>query len=51
MFRVTGLFGLAGIVVAGWMLADLLAHPKGTAAAGNVVVSLAKNTGNQVAGR
>ncbi len=51
MFRVTGFWALAGLVVGGWMLADLLGHPKGTAAAGNIVVSLAKNTGRQVAGR
>jgi hypothetical protein len=49
--HVTGLWALAGLVVAGWMLADLLTHPNGTKAAGDTIVSLAKNTGNQVSGR
>jgi hypothetical protein len=52
MFRsVTGFWGFAALVAGGWMLADLLSHPKGTSAAGDTIVSLAKNTGNQVSGR
>lgn len=49
--RVTGIWSLAGLAVAGIMLADLLIHPAGTKAAGNVLVSVEKNTGNQLLGK
>jgi hypothetical protein len=48
--RVTGLWGFLGLVAIGWIIADGLAHPAATEAAGTDIVSLEKNTGNQVAG-
>ncbi len=51
MLRVTGLWTLAGAVVFGLILADIWTHPAGTKAAGSTVVSLEKNTGNQLLGK
>jgi hypothetical protein len=51
MFRVTSLLGLAGAVVAGLIVADLITHPNGTRVAGNTLISLEKNTGNQLIGK
>ncbi len=49
--RVTGFWALAGAVVFGLIIADIWTHPKGTAAAGNAVIALEKNTGNQLIGK
>lgn len=49
--RVTGIWTAVGAVIAGLIVADLLTHPKGTKAAGGVITSLSKNTGNQLLGR
>jgi hypothetical protein len=51
MTRVTGFWTAVGAVIAGLIIADLLTHPKGTQAAGNVVTTLSKNTGNQLLGK
>jgi hypothetical protein len=48
--RVTGIWSLLGAAVLGIIVADLLIHPTGTRAAGAVVSSLEKNTGNQLLG-
>ena len=48
---VTGFWALAGAVVFGLIVADLWTHPQGTRAAGTTIVSLEKNTGNQLIGR
>lgn len=45
------ILALGGAVIGGIMLADILTHPKGTAAAGNTLISLEKNTGNQLLGK
>jgi hypothetical protein len=45
------IFALAMAVVGGLMLADVLTHPQGTKIAGGEIVSLEKNTGNQLLGR
>ena len=47
---VTGLWALAGAVVFGLILADIWTHPAGTQAAGNAIISLEKNSGNQLIG-
>jgi hypothetical protein len=44
-------FALAMFAVGGIMLADVLTHPQGTKAAGNEIISLEKNTGNQLLGK
>lgn len=49
--RVTGFWTAVGAVIVGLIAADLLTHPKGTAAAGNVITSVSKNTGNQLLGK
>jgi hypothetical protein len=49
--RVTGFWALTGAIVFGLILADIWTHPQGTAAAGNAVISLEKNTGNQLVGK
>lgn len=51
MFRGTGVTGVVLAVIFGLIVADLLTHPKGTATAGASIVSLEKNTGNQLLGR
>jgi hypothetical protein len=48
---VTGFWALAGAVVFGLIIADLWTHPAGTNAAGATVISLEKNTGNQLIGK
>ena len=50
MLRVTGFWALTGAVVFGLIIADIWTHPAGTKAAGTTVVSLEKNTGNQLLG-
>lgn len=42
MFRPTNLLALAGLVVAGVIVADFLIHPAGTTAAANGIVSVEK---------
>ena len=49
--RVTGFWAAVGAVIFGLILADIWIHPAGTAAAGNAVIGLEKNTGNQLLGR
>lgn len=50
MLRVTGFWAAVGAVIGGLILADIWIHPAGTKAAGATVVSLEKNTGNQLLG-
>jgi len=49
--RVTGFWTAVGAVVMGLVVADIWTHPSGTNAAGNAVISLEKNTGNQLIGQ
>lgn len=49
--RVTGFWAAVGAVIFGLILADIWTHPAGTTAAGNAVISLEKNTGNQLIGK
>lgn len=48
--RVSGFWSAVGLVIVGLIVGDLVLHPSGTAAAGNVVTSVEKNTGNQLLG-
>jgi hypothetical protein len=48
--RVTGFWALTGAIVAGLMLADLVTHPQGTNTIAKGLISLEKNTGNQLIG-
>ena len=50
MLRVTGFWTLAGAIVFGLIIADIWTNPKGTAAAGNTLIQLEKNTGAQLTG-
>lgn len=50
MLRVTGFWTAVGAVIFGLIAADLITHPKGTKAAGGVLTSVGKNTGNQLLG-
>ena len=47
---VTGFWALTGAIVFGLILADIWIHPAGTKAAGNAIVGLEKNAGNQLLG-
>jgi hypothetical protein len=49
--RFTGFFGLATLVVVGVIGANLLAHPTGTTAAANGVVSIEKPGLNALLGK
>lgn len=49
--RVTGFWAAVGAVIFGLIVADIWLHPQGTQAAGNAVISLEKNTGNQLIGK
>jgi len=49
--RVTGFWSLAGLVIAGVMLADLLIHPAGTNALGSQIVNNEKVTYNALLGQ
>jgi hypothetical protein len=51
MLRVTGFWAAVGAVVFGLIVADIWTNPAGTNAAGTQVVSLEKNTGNQLLGK
>lgn len=42
---------IALAIVGGWMLADVLTHPAGTQAAGSVITSLWKTSGQGVTGQ
>jgi len=44
MTRPTTVIGLAGLIVFGVIIADLVTHPKGTKAAGNAINNLAKTS-------
>ena len=50
MLRVTGFWAAVGAVAFGLIIADIWTHPSGTTAAGNQIVNLEKNTGNQLLG-
>lgn len=47
---VTGFWALTGAIVLGLIVADIWTHPSGTNAAGNAIINLEKNTGNQLIG-
>ena len=49
--RVTGFWAATGLVIVGLIIADIWIHPAGTRAAGNAVIALEKNTGNQLIGK
>ena len=42
--RPTTIIGLAGLIVVGIIIADLITHPTGTAAAGNAINTLAETS-------
>lgn len=44
MTRPTTLIGLAGLIVVGVIIADLVIHPQGTTAASNGINTLAKTS-------
>ena len=48
--RATGFFGLLALGAFGLIIGDFLTHPQGTKAAGNTLISLEKNAGNQLLG-
>ena len=48
--RVSGFWSLAGLVVTGLIVADLVLHPSGTAAGFKGITTLTTNTGNQLIG-
>ena len=48
--KVSGFWSAVGLVIVGLIVADLIIHPQGTAAAGTVVTNVEKNTGNQLLG-
>jgi hypothetical protein len=48
--RVTTVIGLAGLTVVGIMLADILIHPQGTQAAGNVLIGIITPTESALLG-
>ena len=48
--KVSGIWSLAGLVVIGWIVADLLGHASGTTAAFNGITGLTTVAGNQVTG-
>jgi hypothetical protein len=50
MFRPTSVLALAGAVIAGIIIADLLIHPEGTKAIGNSLVSIERPTYNALLG-
>jgi hypothetical protein len=49
--KVSGFWSLAGLVVIGWILVDVLSNPKGTEAAFSGVTGLTTVVGNQVTGK
>ena len=48
---VTGFWAAVGAAIFGIIIADIWTNPKGTKAAGDAIVSLEKNTGNQLLGK
>jgi hypothetical protein len=44
MTRPTTIIGLAGLIVVGVIIADLVTHPRGTSAAANGINTLAKTS-------
>jgi hypothetical protein len=48
--KVSGFWSLAGLVVIGWILVDVLSKPTGTAAAFSGITGLTTVVGNQVTG-
>ena len=51
MLRVTGFWAAVGAVIFGLIVADVWTHPTGTTAAGQQIIGLEKNTGNQLLGQ
>lgn len=49
--RGTGIAFVAALIVSGWMLGDVLAHPAGTKAAGDTLTTLWKTSAQGVAGQ
>lgn len=49
--RGTGIAFVAALIVSGWMLGDVLAHPAGTQAAGGTLTTLWKTSAQGVAGQ
>jgi hypothetical protein len=49
--RVSGFWSLAGLVVTGFIIADLILHPTGTKTAFLGITTLTTNTGNQLIGK
>lgn len=49
--RVTGIFGLLALGVVGLIIGDFLTHPGATQTAGNQLINLEKNSGNQLLGK
>ena len=49
--RVTGVWTAIGAVIVGLIIADLVTHVNGTKAISNGIISLEKNTGNQLIGK
>jgi hypothetical protein len=49
--KVSGFWSLAGLIVVGWILVDVLTHPSGTKTAFSGVTSLTSTVGNQVTGK
>ena len=49
--RVTGIWTAIGLAIGGFMLADVLANPEGTKAAGTTISGLWKTTAQGVSGQ
>ena len=49
--RPTSLIGLAGLVVVGVIIADLIVHPNGTTAAANGINNIAKTSVSGLLGK
>jgi hypothetical protein len=48
--KVSGIWSLLGLVVAGLIVADLMLHPTGSKTAFSGITQLSSNTGNQLIG-
>lgn len=51
MFRVTGFWTAIGAAIGGFIIADVLANPDGTKAAGSTITGLWKTTAQGVSGQ
>lgn len=51
MFRVTGIWAAIGAAIGGFIIADVLANPEGTKAAGAAVSGIWKTTAQGVSGQ